>query len=185
MHLRPEGATCSAQIKSDALGTFILKWCLVVEPIFRGESTMRRLFLSVALLTVVITTGLTQTAPKPQSNTDAEQTVLKLTRAWLEAEERQDRVMLRRIIADDFQGTAPTGHTVFKEDVIPQEGTQSRGLAVSVQDVKARVFGETAVVTGSGVPKSGEKGELRFTVIYTKRGDNWQMVAGHLSVPRE
>jgi ketosteroid isomerase-like protein len=147
---------------------------------------MGKLFLSVALLTVVITPGLTQTEPKPQSVTDAEQTVLKLTRAWLEAEERHDRATLRRIIADDFQGTAPTGRTVFKEDVIPLEGTQSGGLAVSLEDAKARVFGETAVVTGSGVSKSREKGELRFTVIYTKRGDNWQMVAGHLSaVPRE
>jgi ketosteroid isomerase-like protein len=146
---------------------------------------MRKLFLSVALLTVVITSGPAQTAPKPQSVTDAEQTVLKLTRAWLEAEERHDRATLRRIIADDFQGTAPTGRTVFKEDVIPQEGTQSGGLAVSLEDAKARVFGETAVVTGSGVQKSGEKRDLKFTVIYTKRGDSWQMVAGHLSVPRE
>jgi hypothetical protein len=146
---------------------------------------MRKLFLSVALLATAVTPALSQTPSKPQSVTDAEQTVMKLTHAWLEAEERVDRATLRRIIADDFQGTGPRGNTVLKDDVIPEEGSQG-GLSLNVRDVKARVFGETAVVTGSGVKKSGEKGELRFTVIYTRRGDSWLMVAGHLSaVPRE
>ena len=146
---------------------------------------MRKLFLSVALLTAAVTPALSQTASKPQSVTDAEQTVMKLTHAWLEAEERVDRATLRRIIADDFQGTGPRGNTVLKDDVIPEEGSQG-GLSLNARDVKARVFGETAVVTGSGVQKSEEKRDLRFTVIYTRRGDTWQMVAGHLSVvPRE
>src|SRR5688500_19009440 len=126
---------------------------------------MRKLFLSVALLAAVVTPSLTQTQSKPQPVTDAEQTVLKLTRDWLEAEERHDRTTLRRIIADDFQGTGPRGNTVFKDDVIPEEGSQG-GLSLNVRDVKARVFGETAVVTGSGVQKAEEKRELRFTVIY-------------------
>jgi len=141
---------------------------------------MRKLFLSVALLTIAVTPAFTQTPSKPQAVTDAEQAVVKLTHEWLAAEERVDRATLRRIIADDFQGTGPRGTTVFKDDVIPEEGSQG-GLSVSVRDVKARVFGETAVATGGGVQKSGEQRELRFTVIFTKRGDSWQMVAGHLS----
>ena len=146
---------------------------------------MQKLFLSIALLTAVVTPALAQTTSKPQPVTDAEQIVLKLTSAWLEAEERNDRPTLRRIIADDFRGTGPRGNTVFKDDVIPEEGSQG-GLSLNVRDVKARVFGDTAVVTGSGVQKAEEKRELRFTVIYTRRGDTWQMVAGHLSaVPRE
>jgi ketosteroid isomerase-like protein len=42
------------------------------------------------------------------------------------------------------------------------------------------------VVTARGVQKFGEKRELRFTVVYAKRNDRWQMVAAHLSpVPQE
>ena len=78
------------------------------------------------------------------------------------------------------------GNTLFKEDVVPMEGTQSGGLSISTSELKARVFGDTAVVTARGVQKSGEKRELRFTIVFAKRDGRWQMVAGHLStVPKE
>ena len=142
---------------------------------------MRKLCLVVGLLLAVVSPVLAQTKAA-----STEQTILQLTRDWLAAEESHDRATLQRIIADDFQGTAPRGNTVFKEDVLPVEGAQSGGLSISTSEVKARVFGDTAVVTAHGVPKSGEKRELRFTVVFTKRDDRWQMVAGHLSaVPKE
>ena len=119
-------------------------------------------------------------------NVNAEEAVLKVTREWLDAEERHDRATLQRIIADDFQGTAPRGNIVFKEDVIPQPGASGGGLAITTSDMKARIFGDTAVVTAHGVQKGGEKRELRFTVVFIKRNNQWQMVAGHLSaVPKE
>jgi len=148
---------------------------------------MRKLFLVTGLLTAVVSSLIAQTASKTSDqNASTEQGVLQLTRDWLAAEERHDRVTLQRIIADDFQGTTPMGNTVFKEDVVPPEGSTSGGLSISTSELKARVFGDTAVVTAHGVPKSEEKRELRFTVIFAKRGDRWQMVAGHLSaVPKE
>ena len=139
---------------------------------------MRKLCLVLALLTAAVSVSFSQT---PAKATDAEQAVLKLTSDWLDAEQRHDRATLQRIIADDFQGTAPRGHTVFKEDVIPEEGSQSGGLSLNTSDMKARVFGDTAVVTAKGVQKAGEKRELRFTVVFTRRDNRWQMVAGHLS----
>jgi ketosteroid isomerase-like protein len=137
---------------------------------------MRRLCLIIGLVIAVITPLLAQ---KPAST---EEVILQLTRDWLAAEERHDRTTLQKIIADDFQGTAPRGNTVFKEDVLPEEGAQSGGLAITTSELKARVFGDTAVVTARGVQKSEEKRELRFTVVFAKRNDRWQMVAGHLSV---
>ncbi len=148
---------------------------------------MRKLFLIIGLLTAVVSPIFAQTAPKAaDQNASIEQSVLQLTRDWLAAEERHDRATLQRIIADDFQGTAPMGNAVFKEDVLPMEGAQSGGLSISTSELKARVFGDTAVVTARGVQKSGEKRELRFTIVFAKRDDHWQMVAGHLSaVPKE
>ena len=147
---------------------------------------MRRLFMAITLLAAAIAPAFPQApAQTAGSNAAIEQMVLKLTRDWLEAEERHDRAALQRIIADDFQGTAPMGNTVFKEDVIPQEGTQ-RGLSVNVPDLKARVFGDTVVVTGRGAQKSEEKREIRLTVVFARRNNSWQMVAAHLSaVPQE
>jgi ketosteroid isomerase-like protein len=137
---------------------------------------MRRLCLVVGLLIAVVSPLLAQTKAS-----GTEEVVLQLTRDWLAADEHQDRATLQRIIADDFQGTAPAGITVFKEDVIPMEGSESGGLSLNTSELKARVFTDTAIVTGRGVQKSDEKRALRFTVVFAKRNDRWQMVAGHLS----
>jgi ketosteroid isomerase-like protein len=142
---------------------------------------MRRLCLICGLLIVVVSPALAQTKAS-----STEEAILQLTRDWLAAEERHDRAALQKIIADDFQATGPRGNTLFKDDVVPEEGAQSGGLSITTSDVKARVFGDTAVVTANGVPKAGEKRELRFTVVFAKRDGRWQMVAGHLSaVPKE
>jgi ketosteroid isomerase-like protein len=127
---------------------------------------------------------ISQTGAKADN---AEEAVLKVTREWLDAEERHDAATLKRIIADDFQGTAARGNTVLKEDVVvPRAGTEARGLSITTSDMKVRLFGDTAVVTAHGVQKSGEKRELRLTIIFTKRNNQWQMVGGHISaVPKE
>ena len=148
---------------------------------------MRKHFLLAASLLISASMpALAQTTAKAEPNIVAEQTVLKLTQEWIAAEEHIDREVLNRIIADDFLGTGPTGTTVSKTDVIPAEGSGGHGLAISGLDIKVRVFGDTAIVTGRGVPKVNDRPELRFTVVFVKRADRWQMVAGHLSpVPQE
>ncbi|HET6669445.1 MAG TPA: nuclear transport factor 2 family protein [Pyrinomonadaceae bacterium] len=138
---------------------------------------MQKLFLIIALSIASAIPLAAQMKPATQTS---EQAVLQLTRDWLAAEERHDRPTLQRIIADDFEGTAPMGNTVFKDDVLPIEGSQ-RGLAITTSEIKARVFGETAVVTARGVQKADEKREVRFTVVFVKRQGEWKMVAGHLS----
>ena len=151
---------------------------------------MQRTMLIIALLTAGASPAITQTPAKTEENITAEQAVLKVTQEWLAADERQDRAALNSIIADDFLGTGPRGTIVSKRDILPREATssESHGLSISSQDVKVRVFGETAIVTGRGVPKiqQEERPELRFTIVFVHRANSWQMVAGHLSaIPRE
>jgi ketosteroid isomerase-like protein len=138
---------------------------------------MQKFFLMLGLLIACAMPLSAQT--KPATQTD-EQAVLQVTRDWLAAEESHDRPTLQRIIADDFEGTAPMGHTVFKNDVMPREGS-SGGVAITTSEMKARVFGDTAVVRARGMQKGGEKRDVRFTVVFVKRGNEWKMVAGHLS----
>lgn len=148
---------------------------------------MKKMLLVITSLVAAAIPTFAQTAVKtPDQSNGVEQTVLKLTQEWLAAEERHDRAALDGIIADDFLGTGPGGNTVSKGDIIPRDGTRAGGLSVSGQDIKVRVFGNAAVVIGRGVAKTQEKGELRFTVVFVKREDRWQMVAGHLSrVPQQ
>lgn len=142
---------------------------------------MRKILLLTALFMAAAMPVFAQTTAKPEQNTSVEQAVLKLTQEWLDAEDRGDRAALNRIIADDFLGTGPRGTTVSKTDVVPEEGSEGHGLAISGRDLKVRVFGDTAIVTGRGLPKVKDRPELRITVVFVKRADRWQMVAGHLS----
>ena len=152
---------------------------------------MHKFILVIALLCVAATAAGAQTTAKTADAKDAgEQAVLQATQAWLDADERQDRATLDKLIADDFLGTAPRGRTVSKRDIIPEEGTTGgHGLSISAQDLKVRLLGDTAIVFGRGIPKTQERGprpELRFTVVFSKRADRWQMVAAHLSpIPTE
>jgi ketosteroid isomerase-like protein len=153
---------------------------------------MHRTLSIMAVLISAATPALAQMAARmPEQNNSVEQAVLKVTQEWLVADERHDRAALNRIIADDFLGTGPMGTTVSKKDIIPREGTaaDAHGLSINGQDIKVRVFGDSAIVTGRGVPKTQgqeERGELRFTLVFIRRADSWQMVGAHLSaVPRE
>lgn len=152
---------------------------------------MHKSLLVISLLTAAVATAFSQTTIKTADAKDnSEQAVLQAIQTWLDADERQDRAMLDRIIADDFVGTAPRGRIVTKRDIMPEEGTTGgHGLLISAQDIKVRILGETAIAVGRGLPKTQERQprpELRFTVVFAKRADRWQMVAAHLSpIPTE
>ncbi|MGH9874834.1 MAG: nuclear transport factor 2 family protein [Pyrinomonadaceae bacterium] len=151
---------------------------------------MSKAVLFIMLFTVTVTTAFSQTTKTAAPNDNTEQAVLQATQAWLDADERQDRAALDKLIADDFVGTAPRGRTVSKRDIMPEEGTTGgHGLSISAQDLKVRILGDTAIVVGRGIPKTQQpevRPELRFTVVFAKRADRWQMVAAHLSpIPKE
>ena len=144
---------------------------------------MRRLIMAAAFaLTVAAPSAGQAPGGGGAQGAEAEQAVLRLTREWADAEAKRDGAALVRIVAGDFEGTGPAGNRVTRSDVIPAAGSGGGGMSMSVDDLKVRVFGEAAVVTGRGLPRAVEAGEVRFTLVYAKRQGGWQMVAGHMSV---
>src|SRR6185503_6976888 len=145
------------------------------------------MYKSLLVITLLIAAAATfsQTTLKTTApNDNSEQAVLQAIQTWLDADERHDRATLNSLIADDFVGTAPRGRMVIKQDVIPEEGSGGNGLAITAQDIKVRVLGDTAIAVGRGLPKTQgqeKRPELRFTVVFAKRAGSWQMVAAHLS----
>ena len=147
---------------------------------------MRKSVVVITLFIAAVAGTFSQTTLKTTPAKDSpEQAVLQAVQTWLDADERQDRATLDKIIADDFVGTAPRGRLVTKREVIPEEGTNGgHGLSISAQDIKVRILGDTAIAVGRGLPKSQgpeARPELRFTVVFARRADHWQMVAAHLS----
>ena len=143
---------------------------------------MMRGLLICALIAAGSFIGAAQTAPKPATDdTAARDTLVSLTKDWIDAEAKRDGAALDRLLADDFVGTAPSGDKVTTKMVVPDPKGQGGGLSFTGDDFVARVYGDMGVVTGNGTWKEKDKGTLCFTLAFVKRGERWQIVTVHLS----
>ncbi len=142
-------------------------------------------------LTLLVSCGYTAA----QDNTA--QAVQKLERAWLDAYEQHDEKAMTAIVADDFTITFPDGSMQTKARIIASlkasPGMPQPSMKFHTEDVQARVYGDTVILTGrvvsewqrEGQPASKE--QQRYTDTYVKRNGRWQVVASHLSndTPRQ
>ena len=113
----------------------------------------------------------------------AEQEIRQRETRRFEAIVRADVAALEDILSDDLTYT----HTncVFEtkgEFIAKIKSGQLKYEIFAPEDIRVRVFGETGVLTGLARVKVQVKGEqlsfqLRFTDVYVKKGDRWQMVA--------
>ena len=116
-----------------------------------------------------------------------EQELIKLENEWADAWIKSDVPFHDRIMADDYTWTSPWGE-VF---------TKARNLALVksgddvitswvLAEMKVRIYGDAAVVSGCDTIKETYKGEditsqNRWTHTWVKRSGRWQCVAGHSS----
>jgi hypothetical protein len=90
---------------------------------------------------------------------------------------------LKEVIADDFQGTSPSGRRYGKKDAITS-ATKALERDCQLGEVKVRFFGDSiAVAYGaeSAVSKAKDGKETKHCLIWTdtwlKRAGKWQIVA--------
>lgn len=143
---------------------------------------MKRLLIILALIAVGCFSTAAQTPPDKASSGDSavRETLIKLTKEWIEAEGRRDGAALDRLLADDFAGIAPSGK-VTKKMVVPDPKGQGGGLSFTGDDFIAKIYGDMGIVFGNGTWKETDKGTLCFTLAFVKRGERWQIVTVHLS----
>jgi ketosteroid isomerase-like protein len=117
------------------------------------------------------------------STRQAEQEVRQREIRRFEAMVRGDVAALDDILADDLTYTHATGVFETKAEFIAKlKSGQTKYESFAPEDVLVRLYGTTSVVTGVARVKVQAKGEhlsfqLRFTDVYVKKGDRWQMVA--------
>ena len=111
-----------------------------------------------------------------------------LAEAWLAG----DRATVEGIIAPEWTSTGPDGQTTDRPTVLAQvfETGVHKIRDLKIDDVKARVFGDAAVVTGRthGVGEfegSGYDVVIRFTDTFVRREGRWQAVASHASLVQD
>ena len=114
-----------------------------------------------------------------QGQETPEETLLKLEEKRLQAITKKDTTTLMIIYDDRYQGVLASGQGVDKTKLIEFHLSGSPHITLSMEGVKASVYGSIAVTTGKQLnkAKSGHViGQSKFIRIWQKNGDRWTVI---------
>lgn len=108
-------------------------------------------------------------------------------RTWARALETGDPALLESLVDDEMSFIGPDGQIEDRAAylagyrALPAMGVKVE--KIDVDQMKVRVLGETAVVTGHVLARvhmgpDAIVEDVRFTRVYQRRGSRWRMVAG-------
>jgi ketosteroid isomerase-like protein len=143
--------------------------------------------LLIIALSVVLSSSLALAqAAKPEQNSAGEKAVTQLVHEWLDALVKNDLNALDRIIGDDYIITNSDGSVLGKQQDLEPLKAGLKFESATVEDLKVRVYNDTAVATGVTTFKGDFKGRAftareRFTDVWVKRDGRWQAVASQES----
>ena len=113
----------------------------------------------------------------------AESEIKQIEHERNEALLRHDTETLERMTSDDYTFITQRGDLRTKAEILAgfKSGSYDYG-AREIADLKVRVYGDTAVVTGRAKQKGVEdtkdySGENRFTRVYVRQNGRWVSVA--------
>lgn len=134
--------------------------------------------LTACLVLLAFARPNTSTAANP-----TEDDFRKLEQTWLDAAAVPDLPMLQKMLSDDFMGTSFGGGVLSKDDVVPAPGVSANHMPkCTLKDSTVRIFGDTAVLMGDVEMQVAQKSEdIRMTTVFQKHGENWQVIAVHMS----
>jgi len=116
-------------------------------------------------------------------------TIRALELKWTESYKQHSIDILSSLLADDFVITIEDGNVFSKTGYISHTADSSVRVQVAeMADLKVRMHGDTAIVTGAYHEKGESSGKPyeyhdRLTDVWMKVGGKWQVVASHYSVP--
>ena len=108
-----------------------------------------------------------------------EQALVRLEDQRLQAIVNRDTAAIMKIYDDRYQGVLASGQSVDKTKVIEFHLSGSPHIALSMEDIKASVYGTIGVTTGKQLnkAKSGHViGQSKFIRIWQKNGDRWTVI---------
>lgn len=121
------------------------------------------------------------------SATAVEDEVRRVESEWGVAFERKDMATLDRLMADEYILTDPLGNVRSKaESLAAIESNQINFESTESDDVKVRINGDTAVVTGRSTFRGRYKGwsmagRYQYTDVLVKRRGAWKAVGSHIT----
>lgn len=96
---------------------------------------------------------------------------------------KKDRATMDRLMASDYLYVHSNGASANKaQDIAENLSATQQWTASKMDEVKVRIYGDVAVITGiqtlSGSAKGYVAGARRFTDIWVKREGRWQTIGG-------
>jgi ketosteroid isomerase-like protein len=148
-----------------------------------------KLVVAVVLFFAFFSGCLGRTLQTPAQVNKDEQTLRRLENEWLDSYLRGDKATFDRIVAEDFTSTDESARFRNKaqEREVIQAPPSTIKASLTNEDVKIRIYGDNAIVTGRIVSKAQLIGQpeisfqSRFTDTLLKRWGRWQVVARHYS----
>jgi ketosteroid isomerase-like protein len=102
---------------------------------------------------------------------------------WRTALIQNDVATVNRLLADDYLGINPNGTLETKADALAQQRSGTVKISsIEPENLKVRVYGDTAVVT-SRVQVEGHEGDrdisglYHYTRVYSRRDGEWKVVS--------
>lgn len=142
---------------------------------------MKRIFIIASLVIALSIPALAQRRSKaaarsPRPAVSVEQTLIKLEQKVFEALKQRDIKTLASMLADDYMATSLDGTTEDKAAALKAvESSPFKIESFATEDVKVRVYGNTAVITGQSIWNGQHK--MRYTEVWVKRAGLWRVVS--------
>ena len=141
------------------------------------------LVLVMAVSSVPISARATRTLPSLTLVDELKKVESDLSTALI----RRDKLWIGHLLADESKIIEPDGSVHDKNGLIEELNNKSLKFDVlSAQEVEAQVYGEIGVVSGKLTAeweRSGHEnfGTFRFTDVFIRRVDRWQLVTRQLT----
>ena len=149
---------------------------------------MNRILVVTLLIAALspLTPGQTKNTRQTQTDRVVER-IRELDQERIQAQIHADAMALDRIYADDFIGIGPSGTVRTKPQVLADFTSHELTFqSITTDEVRFRVYGNTAVETGRTTTVGQDKGKVvprdnRFTRVWVRRQGRWRLVANHYS----
>jgi ketosteroid isomerase-like protein len=142
---------------------------------------------SLALILCLLASAIALPAQDKDKSDAAAVRALELK--WTQSYKERNIDILSSLLAEDFVITIEDGSVYSKAGYISHSADATVHVEVAeLSDLKVRVHGDTAIVTGAYHERGDSNGKRyeyhdRLTDVWMKVGGKWQVVASHYSVP--